>query len=408
MATAQSAPAQTAAPSRSRSTVVLLSVAVGAVVANLYYAQPLERTLAVAFGVSTRAVGLALTGTQIAYALGIVTLVPLGDLVERRRLLVPMLGVNVLGLVATAVSGWYPLFVASGVVVGYTSVAVQVIVPFAADLAAPEERGKVVSTVMSGVLIGVLISRTVSGLVAGAGGWRAVFWVAAAVTAGLAVLLRSKLPRMEPNVSMRYGQLLGSVVVLIREEPLLRLRMVYGGLTFAAFSAFWTSAGFMLSSAPYRWDTAHIGLFALVGAAGAFAARFAGRLADRGHVHRATLGFLALTAGSYGLIELGHHSLAALIVGVVVMDLGTQGTHISNQSVIFALRPDSRSRINTAYMAAYFIAGSLGSAASAVVYPSFGWTGVCVIGAVLCLAGLGWAVRPRRSAAPAEPDVSPA
>lgn len=388
------APASQTVP---RATIGLLAFAVGAVIANLYYAQPLEDTLAHVFAVSSSAVGLALTVIQIGYAVGIATLVPLGDLLERRRLIVPMLAVNVVGLVLMASFTWYPLFLVAGALVGLTAVAVQVMVPFAADLAPPEQRGRLVSTVMSGLLIGVLVSRTVSGLIAGVAGWHAVFWFAAAVTAGLTGLLWWRLPRVAPKVSMPYPKLLRSVVDLLREEPVLRLRMLYGGLTFAAFGAFWTSAGFMLAGAPYHWTAPQIGAFALVGAAGAIAARFAGRLADRGHVHRATIGFLVVTALSYGLIQLGHSSVIALVAGVVIMDLGTQGTHISNQSIIFALRPEARSRINTAYMCSYFVAGSLGGGISALVYPAFGWTGVCVTGFVLCLAGaVVWLFQARR------------
>jgi predicted MFS family arabinose efflux permease len=375
---------------------VLLTAAVGVVVANLYYAQPLEHTLAQAFAVSERSIGLAVTLILVGYAIGLTTLVPLGDLLERRRLMVPMLACNVAGLVGMAVASWYPLFLVAAGLVGVTAVAVQVMVPFAAELAQPDRRGQVISTVMSGLLIGVLLSRTVAGLISGVAGWRSVFWFAAVLTALITVLLWIRLPVVPPRVAMRYPALLGSVAALVRDEPELRRRMVYGGLCFASFNCFWTASGFMLADEPYRWDTSAIGLFALVGVAGAVGARFAGRLADRGHGHAAMTGFLLATALSYGLILLGQDWLVALVIGVAIMDLGSQGVHIGNQSVIYALRPQARSRINTAYMTSYFVMGALGSGLSALTYPVFGWTGVSVLGFTLpAIGAVLWLARSR-------------
>jgi MFS family permease len=203
---------------------------------------------------------------------------------------------------------------------------------------------------------------------------------------------------------MPYPMLLRSVVRIVRDEPVLRLRMLYGGLCFASFGAFWTSAGFMLAGAPYNWSTPAIGAFALVGAAGAFAARFAGQLADKGRVHLATVGFLLAMTLSYGLIALGKGWLPALILGVAVMDLGCQGVHISNQSIIYALRPEARSRINTAYMTFYFLSGSIGSGLSAALYPLFGWAGVCVIGFAFPAIGTAvWLVESRKKS----PRIAP-
>jgi predicted MFS family arabinose efflux permease len=195
---------------------------------------------------------------------------------------------------------------------------------------------------------------------------------------------------------MPYPELLGSVVRLVRDEPALRRRMLFGGLTFASFMAFWASAGFMLAGPAYDWSDATIGAFALVGAIGALAARFAGRLADRGHVRVATGAFLAVMALSYVLLVLGESSLVALVIGVAAMDLGCQGVHISNQSVIYALAPEARSRINTAYMTSYFVAGATGSGLSAVIWPAYGWAGVCVLGGALpAVALVAWALQAR-------------
>ncbi|MBV9012980.1 MAG: MFS transporter [Pseudonocardiales bacterium] len=368
-----------------------MALATGVVVANDYYAQPLEDTLARAFHATTGAVGLVIMLFQIGYAIGLATLVPLGDLLERRRLLAVMLGVTVLGLVGMATAPSLAVLAWAAVLASLTSVAVQVIVPFAAHVAAAHERGKVVGTVMSGLLLGVLLSRTVSGLVASVAGWRAVFALGGLATAAVAVLLWRQLPTLTPAVQMRYSTLMASVVRLVREEPVLRVRIRYGALTFASFSAFWVSAGFLLARPPYAWNNAAIGAFALIGAIGALAAKFAGRLADRGLARVATGGFLVVMAVSYVALAIGGQSVVALGIGVALMDLGCQGAHISNQSLIYSLRPEAHSRLNTAYMTSYFVAGAIGSGLSAVVYPHFGWSGVCVLGAAFpTVAALLW------------------
>jgi predicted MFS family arabinose efflux permease len=381
----------------SRRVVAIMAFATGAVIANLYYAQPLADTLSRAFDAPSSAIGLVIMLTQIGYAIGLATLVPLGDLMERRRLLAALLGCATLGMAVMALAPSLWLFGAAAVVVGLTSVAVQVIVPFAAHLAPEGRQGQVVSTVMSGLLLGVLFSRTVSGLVASAAGWRAVFGLGALVSVVVLVLLWRELPKLTPAVRMRYPALLASVLALVRDEPVLRRRIVYGALTFASFSVFWASAGFLLAREPYGWTTAEIGAFALLGVLGALAAKFAGRLADRGMARAVTGGFVIVMALSYVLLALGAHSVVALGIGVALMDLGSQGTHISSQSLIFPLRPEARSRLNTAYMTCYFLAGATGSGLSAIVYPAYGWDGVCVLGAAFpTAAAVLWVVESAR------------
>jgi predicted MFS family arabinose efflux permease len=365
-----------------------MAVAAGAVVANLYYAQPLEGTLAHSFHTSTGEIGLIITLLQIGYAVGLATLVPLGDVVARHRLLVVMLAVTVLGSVTMALAPSVAVLGAAAVIVGVTSVATQVIVPFAAHLAGPDEQGRVVGMVTSGLLLGILCSRTISGLVASVAGWRSVFALGALVTGVIAVVLWRELPRHAPTAEMRYSKLLASVVRLVREEPLLRMRIVYGALVFATFSAFWVSVGFLLASPPYSWNNAEIGAFALLGVLGALAAQFAGRLADRGLAPLATGGFFVVMALSCVLSAIGGHSALALGAGVALMDLACQAVQISNQSLIYRLRSDARSRLNTAYMTSYYVAGAIGSGLSAVVYQRFGWDGVCVLGAVFPTLGV--------------------
>jgi predicted MFS family arabinose efflux permease len=284
------------------------------------------------------------------------------------------------------------VFAGAIALVGITSVVAQVIVPMASSLSAEADRGRVVGTVMSGLLVGILLARTISGLIASAAGWRAVFWFAAAVMVVLAGTLRRALPRVPPTSELSYAGLLRSVLVLIGEEPVLRQRMVIGALGFGCFSVLWTSLAFLLSGAPYHYGNATIGLFGLVGVAGAGAAMLAGRLADQGRGAVTTTATILIILAGWGVLALGSTSVVALIAGIAVLDLGIQGLHISNQSAIYALRPEARSRLTTAYMVSSFLGGAILSALASTLYSSAGWGGVCALGAaVMALALLTWA-----------------
>ena len=234
---------------------------------------------------------------------------------------------------------------------------------------------------MSGLLLGVLLSRTLSGLIAEVFGWRVVFGFAAAAMLLLAAVLSRALPRVEPTSELPYGPALRSVLGLIRTEPVLRQRMLLGGCAFGAFSILWTAIAFLLSGVDgshYHYSTATIGLFGLAGVAGACAAQVAGRLADRGHgAANSTSATLLLMLVSWLVLKLGADSVVVLIVGIMVLDLGVQGTQISNQIAIYRLHPDARSRITTAYMSAYFMGGVLCSSVTGALYASHGWTAVC-------------------------------
>lgn len=373
-----------------RNLVLLLAVACGAAVANLYYAQPLLHTIARAFDVSEATAGLLMTVIQVGYVLGLAFLVPLGDLRERRGLISLVMVITAVGLALAAAA---PTFVVLGTVlgiVGITSAIAQVIVPMSSSLAAEHERGQVVGMVMSGLLVGILVARTLSGLIAGAFGWRAVFVVGAAAMLVLAVVLRRRLPRVPPTTQLRYVGVLRSVLVLVREEPILRQRMVLGALDFGCFSALWTTLAFLLSAPPYRYGNAVIGLFGLAGVAGAVAASLAGRLADRGLGPQTTTAAIVILLASWALVAAGSKSALALLIGIAVLDFGAQALHISNQSAIYALHPDARSRLTTGYMVSCFIGASVLSALGSAVYASSGWSGVCVLGAVT--AGLALAV----------------
>jgi predicted MFS family arabinose efflux permease len=380
----------------SRRLVALLALACGAAVANNYYAQPLLHTIGASFGVRGSAAGLLVTAGQLGYAAGLAFLVPLGDVLERRRLITRMM---VITSGALAVAAAAPDIAALGsalAVVGVTTVAAQIIVPMTASLAAEQQRGRAVGTVMSGLMIGILMARLVSGLIAATVGWRAVYIVAAVFMLLLAAGLRRKLPRVQPSGSSSYQALLRSVLTLIRSEPVLRQRMVLGAVAMGSFSILWTSVAFLLSGPPYHYGSAVIGLFSLAGLAGAAAAPQVGRLADRGYGSLGTLGTIVILLVSWGLLALGTHWLAALIPGIILLDLGAQGLHISNQSDVYALRAEAHSRLNTAYMVAYFAGGAVMSATASLVFSAAGWGGVCVLGALTAAAGLAVWPRTRR------------
>jgi predicted MFS family arabinose efflux permease len=387
----------------SRRLVAVMAVATGVAVANTYYAQPLLHAIGATFGIGPATSGLIVTVAQIGYALGLVFLLPAGDLVERRRLITATCLVTAVALAGAALAPAPAALFAAMLVVGLTSVVAQILVPFAASLATDTERGSVVGTVMSGLLLGMLLARTVAGYIAELWGWRTVYWFAAGLMVVTAAVLRHELPRYRERTGLTYPRLLASVATILRQEPVLRWRAAYGALAFGTFSVLWTSLTFLLAGPAYGMTEGTIGLFGLIGAAGAAMASVAGRLTDRGGARLLTGATSACLLVSWVGIWLGAHSLAALIAGILVLDIGAQGLHITNQSEIYRLRPDARSRINAAYMTSYFIGGAVASAASATVYGTAGWTGVSVLGAVFAAAAcVVWVVqsRMRRSAAP--------
>jgi predicted MFS family arabinose efflux permease len=360
----------------SRNLVTLIAVATGVVVANLYYAQPVLHLVARDFHGGSGIASLIITASQIGYAAGLLLIVPLGDLYARRVLVARIFGVAAVALVACALSPSIWIFGVASVAVGAASVAGQVMIPFAADLAPAERRGRVVARIMSGLLLGILLARTVSGLVAQLAGWRAIYWFSAVLMVAFAIMLSRTLPTESPRPHQRYASVVGSSLRLLVDEPTLRRRAWHGACGFACFSVLWTTIAFLLSGAPYHYSTDLIGLFGLVGAGGILAANMAGKLADADRSTIATLIAGVLLIGSFGILWAGRSSLAALIVGIVVLDIGTQGMQITNQAIIYALRPDARSRINSAYMVCYFIGGAVGSLLAGIIYGADGW-GAC-------------------------------
>ncbi|WP_275554613.1 MFS transporter [Mixta sp. Marseille-Q2659] len=368
--------------------VALMSFATGLAVACNYYAQPLLDTIARSFNLSVNQAGFIVTTAQLGYAAGLLLLVPLGDRLERRGLIVGMSLLAAGGMVITALSTSLGMMLLGTALTGLFSVVAQLLVPLAATLAAPEKRGKVVGTVMSGLLLGILLARTVAGALAQLGGWRAVFWVASILMVLMALALWRGLPRYRQTVELSYPQLLGSIFRLYAGSRVLRTRAVIGCLSFANFSVLWTSMAFLLAAPPFNYSEGEIGLLGLAGAAGALAARQAGSLADRGKARLTTTLGLLIMLISWGLTALGAHSLAALIVGIILLDLAVQGVHITNQSVIYRRMPEARNRLTAGYMTSYFIGGAAGSLLSASAYHFAGWYGVCIAGALLTLLNL--------------------
>lgn len=368
--------------------ILLMSVATGLAVASNYYAQPLLETIARAFSLSASSAGFIVTAAQLGYAAGLLFLVPLGDMFERRRLIVSMTLLAAGGMLITASSQSLGMMILGTALTGLFSVVAQILVPLAATLAAPEKRGKVVGTIMSGLLLGILLARTVAGLLASLGGWRTVYWVASVLMVVMAFALWRGLPKVKQENHLNYPQLLGSVFSLFTQDKLLRTRALLGCFTFANFSILWTSMAFLLASPPFNYSEGVIGLFGLAGAAGALGARPAGGLADKGKSHLTTTAGLVLLLLSWAAIWYGHISVLSLIVGILVLDLTVQGVHITNQTVIYRVQPDARNRLTAGYMTSYFIGGAAGSLISASAWQHAGWTGVCVVGTVVAAINL--------------------
>ncbi|HGD3592127.1 TPA: MFS transporter [Enterobacter hormaechei] len=368
--------------------ILLMSVATGLAVASNYYAQPLLDTIARAFDLSASSAGFIVTAAQLGYAAGLLFLVPLGDMFERRMLIVSMTLLAAGGMLITASSQSLTMMIIGTALTGLFSVVAQILVPLAATLASPEKRGKVVGTIMSGLLLGILLARTVAGLLASLGGWRTVYWVASVLMLIMALALWRGLPKVKQENHLNYPQLLASVFSLFTRDKLLRTRAILGCLTFANFSILWTSMAFLLAAPPFNYSEGVIGLFGLAGAAGALGAHPAGGLADKGKSHMTTSAGLVLLLLSWAAIWYGHVSVLALIVGILVLDLTVQGVHITNQTVIYRVKPDARNRLTAGYMTSYFIGGAAGSLISASAWQHAGWTGVCAIGAIVAAINL--------------------
>lgn len=373
--------------------ILLFAVACGLSVANIYFAHPLLDAMARDLSISSASIGIVVTVTQVGYGLGLIFIVPLGDLVDRRRLIVGQAVLSALALVVVGLAPTGSVLLAGMIAVGLLAVVVQVLVAFAATLAAPGERGHVVGVVTSGVVIGILLARFVSGVLTDLGGWRSVYLTSAVLTLLMAGFLFLVLPHHKKEVAApSYSRLLHSVFVLFREEPVLRVRAVLALLIFATFNVLWAPMVLPLSAPPFSLSHTEVGLFGLAGLAGALAAGRSGRLADLGLGQRTTGVSLVLLLAAWIPIALVGLSLWALIVGVVMLDLAIQAVHVTSQSMFFAVRPEARSRLAAGYMVFYSIGSAGGSIASTLVYAHAGWLGVCGLGAsISAVALLFWA-----------------
>ncbi|SNC68154.1 Predicted arabinose efflux permease, MFS family [Hymenobacter gelipurpurascens] len=359
--------------------VWLMAITCGLVVANIYYNQPLLAEIGRTFGLTESRVSLVATITQVGYTLGLLFVVPLGDKRERKGLILMLLLCAAVCMAGAAFAPSFALLAAASLLIGIFSSVPQLLIPMAASLASDEDRGRVVGKVMSGLLIGILLSRTISGYVGAHFGWRTIFWAGAALMVILTGILARMLPRNQPSFAGSYGSLLGSLGTLVRDLPILRRSALVGACMFAGFSAFWTTLVFFLEK-EYHYGSEVAGLFGLIGASGAFAASFAGKSADKkGADYALNLGIL-LFLGAYVLLAFGGYYLLGLIVSVVILDVGQQMAHISNQARIFTLLPEARSRLNTVYMTACFIGASAGSFVGGLAWSHFQWLGVCGVG----------------------------
>jgi predicted MFS family arabinose efflux permease len=368
-----------------KSLVLLMAASSGAIVANLYYSQPLLAEIARDISIDESLAGFIPALTQVGYGIGLLFISPLGDQAEKRKLIVTLVLLAAAALAFTGTVRTASLLLPLNLLVGLLSVVPQIMLPYVATISDPLHRSKNVGTVMSGLLLGILLARTASGIIGEHFGWRTLYFCAAGLMVFLAVQLRIMLPESRTENPPGYIKLLSSLPALIKKLPPLQEASLSGALLFASFSVFWSTLIFHLESMPSHLGAQEAGLFGLVGAAGALAASLSGRLSDR-------LGPVRIMFSGYVLIFLSwvimwgfHSSLIALAAGAALLDLGVQGAHVANQTRIFAHMPEARSRINTIYIVSFFTGGSLGSLAGAFIWKAAGWTGVCLLGTLLML-----------------------
>lgn len=380
-----------------RSLVLLFSAASGLSVANVYYAQPLLAALARDFGIGHAAVGGVITATQVGCALALLLVVPLGDRVDRRRLMAVQLLALVAALVTVALAQSTPVLLAGMLAVGLLGTAMtQGLIAYAANAAAAHERGRVVGTAQGGVFIGLLLARVFAGGVSDLAGWRGVYVCAAVLMVAVALPLWRRLPTLPSAThAPSYLRLIASMLMLLRQEKELQVRGMLALLMFAAFNIFWSALVMPLSAPPYGFSNTVIGAFGLAGVVGALAAARAGQWADRGYGQRTSAAALTVLLLAWWPLSLMEWSLWTLVIGIVMLDLGGQALHVTNQSLIFRTRPEARSRLVGLYMLFYAVGSGMGALGTTVTYAHAGWQGVCLLGAAVSLLALlfWWATR---------------
>ncbi|HEV7320066.1 MAG TPA: MFS transporter [Ensifer sp.] len=372
-----------------RPMLTLFAFAAGLAVANAYFAHPLLDVMAADLDLSTTSAGLIVGATQLGYALGLILLVPLGDLFDRRKVILvqSLLSAAALGLVSLASSA--AVLMASIASVGMLAVLTQAFVAYAASLSRPSERGQVVGFVTSGIVIGILSARAVAGFLTDLAGWRSVYLLSGILTLLITGLLYKLLPQQtKASERLGYLRLVASTFKLIVDEPVLRTRGVLALLIFANVTTLLTPLVLPLSAPPFSLSHSQVGLFGLAGVAGALAASRAGRWTDRGFGQATTGIALALMLFAWLPISLLDHSLLWLIAGVLVLDFGLQAVHVANQALIYRVRPEAQNRLTAAYMLFYSLGSAAGSSFSTVAYAHAGWNGVCLMGAAISLVSL--------------------
>ncbi|WP_294833898.1 MFS transporter [uncultured Gilliamella sp.] len=368
--------------------VFLMAFAIGVTIASNYYAQPLLHSITHDLHIAVEHAGSIIMTAQLSYAVGLLFITPLGDMIERKRLILILMLLSTCGLVISASSQNLWMLIVGTAMTGLFSTVAQVLIPFAATLAKPEHRGKIVGILMSGMLLGILLGRTFAGAISTIADWHYVYWIATGIMLIVTFLLWLSLPRYCNHISINYLQLLLSIGALYRQEPVLKIRSLLAITSFALFSLLWTPLAFLLTDAPYHYSDFIIGLFGLAGAAGALGSPIVGKLSDKGKGKTATTIGLALLLASWLPLSLAQYSIIALILGVILLDFAVQVTHVSNMSAIYQIRPEARSRINTGYMVSYFAGGMLGSVGSTYLFSHYGWIAIVIAGTILGILGL--------------------
>lgn len=377
-----------AAMNLSRTDVGFMAIATGLIVANLYYCQPLVILIAKEFFIPEDQAATITYLTQAGYAIGMFIMVPLGDKLERKKQIQYTTFAAIIALVLAATSRNFLMLQIASFLIGAFSIVPQLILPLAASLASPEQRGKVIGTIMSGLLVGILISRTVSGFAGLWIGWRGMFWIAAGLCLLIMIVIQKKFPVNRPDFNGTYIQLINSMFTLIKEQKMLREATLINAVSFAQFGAFWTTMVLLLSDKPFSYNSATIGLFGIVGASGALAAPLVGKLGDKGNP-RKVIGYgCILLLISFIIFYFSAESLIGILLGIVFIDVGLQAIHISNQTRIYAFLPEARNRMNTIFMSFSFLGTALGSAFGIWLWNYGKWQAFSIGGAMLSLTGI--------------------
>ncbi|SHM59193.1 MFS transporter [Flavobacterium xanthum] len=366
----------------SNQVLYLLSISAGLVVANLYYNQPLLHQISVSFNVSEAEVSNVALFTQLGYALGLLFIIPLGDMVSNKKILRLDFLIMVIALIIAGLANSLLVLILSSFIVGFTSALPQLFVPMAAQLSDDENRGRAIGIVMSGLLIGILGSRVISGFVGEQFGWRVMFYAAAVMMIILFVILKFKLPTIEPVFKGSYASLMKSLHHYFKTDASLRLATLRGGLAFAGLSAFWTTLVFLMQDS-FGYGSTITGAFGILGIVGALAATFVGKISSTVSNNLVILVAILLLIVSWIVLLFSGNSLVGLMIGILLVDLGLQALHITNQKIIFSKSPEARNRVNTIYMVGFFIGGAFGTVAGALAWENYKWLGVSALGIIL-------------------------